>query len=140
MKVIIDANRIVAALVKHGTTRSILFDEDFEFLAPDHSLAEINDHKEELQRKTKLTAEEFDILISIISERITIIPESEYAGFFQICRQDVRDADDVPYLAACLASKAQGIWSHDPHFSTQNRVRVFTNIDMLNFSRKAIPD
>lgn len=43
---------------------------------------------------------------------------------------------DIPHLAACLASKAEGIWAHDPHFLEQQKVKVFTNIDMLNLSRK----
>jgi predicted nucleic acid-binding protein len=138
MKIIIDANRIVAALVKQSTTRDILFDSEFEFLTPDYSISEINEHKEELQKKAKLTTEEFDLLLSLIFERITILPEQEYSDFVKTCK--VCDVDDTPYLAACLATKAQGVWSHDPHLSKQDKAKVFTNIDLLNFSRSAKSD
>lgn len=140
MKIVIDANRIIAALVKQSTTRDILFDEAFEFVTPDHSLSEIDEHREELQQKAKLTKEEFDVLLALLFERITILPKSAYADFTDECKEAIEDADDVPYLAACLASKSLGIWSHDPHVLKQKKASVFTNIDMLRLSKSAKSD
>jgi len=135
MKIIIDANRIIAALVKQSTTRDILFDGKFEFVTPDHSITEINNHKEELQRKTNLTSEEFDVLLALIFENIIILPAETYSQFMDECKNEISDIDDAPYLAACLASRAEGIWSHDPHILEQKKVKVFTNIDMLRLSK-----
>ncbi len=42
MKVIIDSNRVIAALIKGSTTRGILFDKNFEFFAPEHIENEIH--------------------------------------------------------------------------------------------------
>lgn len=140
MKIIIDANRIVAALIKQGTTRSILFDSEFEFFTPDYSIAEINKHRQEIQAKAKLTTEEFDLLNSLILENITILPEQEYSKFVDSCKNELTDVCDAPYLAAYLASKAEGIWSHDPHLTKQNKAKVFTNIDLLNHSRSVKSD
>ena len=39
MKILVDANRIIAALVKQSTTRDILLDEAFEFVSPDHVMS-----------------------------------------------------------------------------------------------------
>ena len=137
MKIVIDANRIVAALIKQSTTRDILLDEAFEFVTPDHTLSEIEGHREELQKKAKLTTEEFDVLLALLFERITILPKSVYSGFIDDCKDLIEDADDVPYLATCLASRSSGIWSHDPHFLKQKMASVFTNIDMLRLSKSA---
>ena len=49
MKILVDANRIITALVKQSTTRDILFDEAFEFVTPDYAHSEIEDHQDELQ-------------------------------------------------------------------------------------------
>jgi len=135
MKILVDANRIVAALLKQSTTRNILLDEAFEFVSPDYILSEIEEHRDELQQKAKLMKEEFDILLALLFERITILPKSSYASFIDDCKETIEDIDDVPYLAACLASKSLGIWSHDPHILKQKRVGVFTNIDMLKLSK-----
>ena len=135
MRIIVDADRVVAALIKQNTTRDILFDEAFEFLTPDYALSEIEEHREILQKKTKLAKDEFDILLSLIFEYITIIAKSTYTNFMEDCKESVKDVDDIPYIAACLASKSMGIWSHDQHFREQSKVKVFTNIDLLNLSR-----
>jgi predicted nucleic acid-binding protein len=55
MRIMVDTNRIIAAMLKAGTTRNILFDENFEFVTPDYTIMEIREHKDELLKKTKLT-------------------------------------------------------------------------------------
>ena len=35
-----------------------------------------------------------------------------------------------------LVVQAEGLWSHDSHFLEQEKIKVFTNIDLLNFSGK----
>ncbi len=136
MRIIIDTNRIMAALVKKGVTRDILFDEYFEFITPDYTLTEIHEHRDELMEKTNLTKEEFEVLLSLIFEHIKIIPYEAYESFIGECKDDISDPDDIPHLAAGLASKAEGIWAHDPHFLEQHKIKVLTNIDMLRLSGK----
>ena len=83
MKILIDTNRIIAALSKQGTTREILFDDFFEFVTPDHTISEIEKHKEEIKKKTKLTDEEFAVLLALFFEKISVIPESEFKQFIE---------------------------------------------------------
>ena len=134
MRIVIDANRIIAAMIKESTTRDILFDKNFEFLAPDYTITEVHNHEEELRAKTKLSHEEFEVLLSLIFERIKIVPQIEYSEFIEIYKDDIEDKDDLPYIAVCIASKSDGIWTHDPHLLEQNIVKTFTNIDMLKLS------
>jgi predicted nucleic acid-binding protein len=79
-------------------------------------------------------------LLALIFEHVTIIPLSEYENFIDKRKNDISDPDDIPHLAACLASNAYGIWAHDPHFLEQCRAKVFTNIDMLKLSGKVKSD
>ena len=112
MRILVDTNRIIAAMIKAGTTRNILFDENFDFVTPDYTITEIREHEDELLKKTKLTTEEFEVLLALIFEHITIIPLSEYESFISECKNDISDKGDIPHLAACLASNAYGIWAH----------------------------
>jgi len=137
MRIVIDSNRILAALIKDSTTREIVLDSFFEFLAPDFILAEIRSHEERVLKAAGITRDELEVLLFLIFERITIIPESEYREWIELVKGDISDPKDVVYIAACLAGKADGIWTHDPDFSTQNKVNIFTNIDMLRMSGKA---
>ena len=134
MRIVVDANRVMAALIKDSTTRQILFDWSFEFIAPDHMLVETRKHKDRILKATSITKDELEILLALIFEHITIISETEYSEFIGTIRNEIKDTKDLQYFAACLASNAYGIWTHDPGFLEQNRVRIFTNIDMLRLS------
>ncbi len=136
MKIVVDTNRIIAALVKESTTRSILFNKNFEFVTPDYTITEIHEHKKELKAKTNLSDEEFEKLLTLIFEHIEIIPEADYKNFIKECKNEIDDLGDVPILATAIAFKLDGIWTHDPHLKKQKRIKLFTNIDMLKLGER----
>jgi len=80
------------------------------------------------------------MVLALIFEHITIIPETEYSEFIEPLKDDIEDPKDLPYMAACLASKAHCIWTHDPDFDKQNIIKIFSNIDLLKLSGKAKSD
>ena len=135
MKIVIDSNRIIASLLKEGTAREILYYRNLEFIAPEFVKEEIQKHKGDLLKKVNISIENFDILLSLLFERITLIPQSEYADYLNKLKIEISDPKDIPYLACCLATKSEGIWSHDPHFIEQKKVRIFTNKDLLDLYR-----
>ncbi|MBU0952882.1 MAG: hypothetical protein KKA90_00460 [Nanoarchaeota archaeon] len=137
MRIVIDSNRVLAAMIKDSTTREILLDSFFAFIAPDFILTEVRKQKERVLQATGLTENGFGVFLKIIFDQIEIIPEREYNEFIESLQGDIHDSDDIAYLACCLVSKAHGIWTHDPHFNDQQQVNVFTNIDMLRFSGKS---
>ena len=136
MKIVIDCNRIIAALIKDSTTRSIIMDNFFEFIAPDFVLSEVRKHEEEIIKKANITNEELEILLALLFDTITIIPRTDYDHFLNDLTTEIKDQNDLPYLAVSMSEKADGIWSHDPHFQEQKKVKVLTNIDLLKISGK----
>lgn len=140
MKIVVDSNRVIAALIQDSTTREILLDRNFEFFAPEYIKTEIEKYRKDIMEKADISEEEFEILLSLIFESITIIPQSEYQNFLSELRDITKDSKDVAYFAVCLFIKADGIWTHDLHFKEQKKVKVFTNIDMLRFNRSTASD
>ena len=55
MKVVIDSNRVIAALIKDSTTRKILFNNNFEFIAPDSITMEVDKYKDVIIEKSGIT-------------------------------------------------------------------------------------
>lgn len=88
-------------------------------------------------KAAEITKEEFEVLLALIFEHITILDQTEYSKLIEALKEEISDPKDIPYIAACLASNAEGIWTHDPHFKEQQKVKIFTNIGMLNLSGKA---
>ncbi len=137
MKIVIDSNRVLAALIKESTTRKIIFSNDFEFIAPDHLIQEVRKYKERVIKASGITEGEFETLLSLILENIAILPKTEYESLIDALRNEIEDQKDIPYIASSLATGALGIWTHDPDFLKQNKIKIFTNIDLLGLSKKA---
>ena len=125
MKLVIDSNSIIASLIKDSISRRIIFSPVIQFIAPDHTLKEITKYKKMICKKAKTTSNEFDILFNLIFEHIIIVPKEEYENFLDIAQTLIDDNDDVPFIALCLASKADGIWSDDTHYKTRKEITIF---------------
>ena len=134
MKIVVDTNRIIASMIKDSISKKILFNKSFEFVCPDYSLVEINKYKEEIISKANIKHEEFEILLSLIFEQILIVPQQDYENFLEEAKKLIGDTDidDVSFIAVALALKVDGIWSDDPHFLGQNKVRIFKTKEMVN--------
>ena len=122
MKVVIDGNRVIAALIKESTTREIILDSIFEFIAPEFILIEVKKYRDEIIKKAKITEEEFEILLGIIFENIKIIPKEDYENFIFKIEKEINDKKDLPYIAVAVYSNAYGIWSHDTDFLKQSKI------------------
>ena len=137
MKIVVDSNRIIAAMIKDSTTREIILDSFFDFITPEYILIEINKYKNNIIEIAKITKEEFEILLVLMFESVTIIPANEYESFINVFKKEINDHKDLPYMAVCLSNKADGIWSHDTDFLQQKKIKIFTNIDLLKLSDKS---
>ena len=128
MRFVVDTNRVVAALIKASTSRRILMDRRMEFLTPEHTLQELEDHLAEIASKAKMDMPEVRALLNLVLERVQIIPSSEYADRLPDAIRAMGEIDvkDVPFVALCLAKHADGVWSDDKHFLEQNAVAVWT--------------
>lgn len=135
MKLVIDTNRIVAALVKNGLSRTIIFNKRFKFYTPDHTLQEIENHKLELLKKAELTSKNFDLLLSILLEKIIIVSKDRYEKNLSKVENLISDNEDTPFLAVAISINADGVWSDDRDFQEQSKMRILTTKDMLELIR-----
>jgi predicted nucleic acid-binding protein len=125
MKLVVDTNIIIAALIKEGFTRRILFSSFIQFYTPDYSLEEITKYEKLICKKAKLNYEEFHILLNLIFENIQIIPKEEYQNKISQAKKMIKDIDDASFIALSLALKTDGIWSDDKHFKTRKDLLIF---------------
>ena len=72
MKIIIDTNIIISALIKDNLTRKLILNRKFEFLTPSFTLSEINKHKEEICKKAKINSKQFYILLEKLFHYVPI--------------------------------------------------------------------
>jgi predicted nucleic acid-binding protein len=125
MKLVIDTSSIISALIKNGISRRIIVSPIIQFVTPDHSLKEISKYKEFICKKAKINSNEFEIILNLLFEKITIIPKEEYEEFYDSAKTLIADINDIPFIALCLALKADGIWSDDSHFKTKKEITIY---------------
>ena len=132
MKIVIDTNIIISALLKDSITRKILTDFRFLFLLPSFALSEINKYKDEICEKASITKEEFYELLRRIMRNIQIINHEYYSAYIKEVEGLIKDVDDVSFLALALSLNCL-IWSDDKHFQEQKRIKILTTKEMRGF-------
>lgn len=131
MKLIIDTNILISAIIKQGETLLLIVNPNLELITPAHSLSEIIKHKEEIYEKSKLDYENLNKLIEILFNYIKIINPTNYSTYLETAKSLIEDINDVPFLACALAFNCP-IWSEDKHFKKQNLIKVYTTKEIIN--------
>ena len=138
MKLVIDTNRLVAALIKSSVTREIILSDKFVLYSSDYILTEINKNRDFFIKKAKIKVIEFKEILLTLLGHIHLIPfeefKTKYMEAFNIM-SDI-DPDDTPFLALGLSLKVDGIWTEDKDFSDQRILKVYTTKDLLELMEK----
>jgi predicted nucleic acid-binding protein len=127
MEIVVDTNVIISALLKNGVTRKILFLAPFEFYSLFYARSEIEKHKKELIRKSKLEDDAFQYLMDTIFDKIQVFDLDAIEPYKNKAIEIMADIDisDAPFIALALHWGCS-IWSNDGHFKKQNHVEVYT--------------
>lgn len=132
MRLIVNTNRIIAALVKDSYSRRIILSSPWECITMSWSAQEIEKHRTEITEKSHLTDEEIDYLLAQFKKKLIHLEDwviQKYMPEAKIIMEQI-DPDDTPFIAAALAAEA-AIWSDDKHFTRQNVVKVWTTRELV---------
>ncbi len=132
MRLIIDTNRIISALLKEGWTREIITSINFEFYTIDYAIEELSKHKNYILKKAKMNEGEFELLFNLVMENINIVPDKKVKSHMKKAVDIMKDIDlnDSPILACALSIPNEDIWTEDKHFDKQSNVRIWTTKDL----------
>ena len=134
LKIIVNTNRIIAALIKDSVSRKLIYHANIEFLGIYFSGKEIEKYRNPIIKKANITELEFEKLLYQLNDKLIFI-EDELINLHMEEAKKIMfkiDPDDVPFIAAALATDAD-IWSDDPHFKRQKRIKVWQTKDLLKF-------
>jgi len=130
MELIVDANVIISILVSpSGKTCELFFSEKFILYAPEYLIEEIEKHKLEILEKSKISKEEFERLLTLVSANIEFISFIEFKDFISEACKICPDPNDIEYLALSLKLKCS-LWSNDKKLKNE-LVKVFTTSEIL---------
>lgn len=131
MKLIVDTNIIISALIKDSTTRYIITHIDAELITIGFSEKEISKYKVTILEKASINELEFEAILEELKEKLIILDDRIIQKNMIEARKimDNIDQNDTPFIAAALATNSN-IWSDDKHFERQNKVKVWKTKDL----------
>jgi predicted nucleic acid-binding protein len=102
----------------------------------DYAKMEIEMHKGEILRKSKLDEQSLNYLIEIIFSKIDFVSLENKELFKDKAIEIMRNVDiDDSFFVALAMSLNCPIWSNDAHMKKQNAVKVYTTNEMMDLLR-----
>lgn len=134
MILVINTNRIIAALIKDSVSRMIINSPKLRFFSVNFGRREIEKYEQEILEKANITKEQFEDLLAIILGKISVISDLVIEEYMEEAKEimDETDKADTPFIAAALAMNC-GIWSDDEHFQKQNKIKVWKTKDLIKY-------
>ena len=87
MLLIVDTNVLFSSLITKGKTAELIVSPKLKLVAPEYLLVELEDNRESLARKTRLSTEEFDAFLGVVMRRIKFVREEHFSEFFERLRK-----------------------------------------------------
>jgi predicted nucleic acid-binding protein len=122
---------LFSALIKDSITRKLILDYDGFFLFPSFIFEELQNHKKELLKKSKMSKKDFDILLNILLRKVTIVPTEQLLPYKDEAFEIIKDIDknDVIFIACALYYHNAMIWSDDKKLKEQSRIQIINTHD-----------
>ncbi len=134
MKLVIDANIVMAGLLRDSVTRRIIITSELSLYSPPFLMEELDKHWKILLAKSGLTDSEFAMVKKILLADISIIQKPEFDKFLEEAKALAPDYGDVPYFALALLLNC-ALWSNDKRLKQQPKVRVYSTEDLAKLLR-----
>lgn len=137
LKLVIDANIILSALIRDSITRKILIGSAIEFYTPDYLIEEVEKYISLVSRKNSLSEHDNKKILDIICKYITIVGIELYEENINRALEIMSNIDikDTPYVALALSFDNDGIWSEDKGFFKQNKIKVWRTQEIIESLR-----
>lgn len=132
MKIIIDSNILFSALIKDSLTRRMILEYNGYFLFPYFIFEEMEKHKGELLKKSKMSTKDFNLLLNLLLRTVMIVPTEVLFQYRKEAYEIIKDIDpdDTLFIACALAYPDSVIWSDDKKLKQQTHVRIINTAEM----------
>lgn len=133
MKLVIDANVVISALIADSKTRELIVTLEPDLLTPAFVHDEIENYEELIVEKSGMEPDRVAQFIELLFQYIEVVPADDFYPAIERADEAIGDTDpgDVLYLACAIASDA-AIWSDDSDFDEQNLVETYSTGDVID--------
>jgi putative PIN family toxin of toxin-antitoxin system len=132
MKLVMDTNIVISALIRDGLTRKMLLFPGIKLVTPEITFNEIENHLGIISTKSKLPKNDIQQILDILRKNIETIPESRWLNHYTQAEKLIgkKDPKDVPFIAVAFTMTVDGIWSNDRDFESQSLFKVWKTAEL----------
>lgn len=133
MKLVIDANIVISALIADSKTRELIVTLEPELLTPAFVHDEIENYEDMIAEKSGMGSDQVRQFIDLLFQYIGVVPAEDFYPAIEKADEAIGDTDpdDVLYLACAIANDA-ALWSDDSDFDQQNLVETYSTSDVID--------
>mgnify|MGYP000050092198 CR=1 FL=1 len=133
MKLAIDANVVISALIADSKTRELIVTLEPDLLTPEFVHDEIENYEDLIVEKSGMQPARVAQFIDLLFQYIEVVPASEFYPAIERADEAIgeTDPDDVLYLACAIACDA-AIWSDDSDFDEQDLVETYSTSEVID--------
>ncbi|MCU4926534.1 PIN domain-containing protein [Halobacteria archaeon AArc-dxtr1] len=132
MKLVIDANVVISALIADSKTRELIVTLEPDLLTPAFVHDEVENYEDLIVEKSGLEPDRVAQFIDLLFQYIAVVPASDFYPAIETAEAAIGDTDpdDVLYLACAIVSEG-AIWSDDSDFDKQDLVDTYSTSDVI---------
>ncbi|SFG11515.1 Predicted nucleic acid-binding protein, contains PIN domain [Halopelagius inordinatus] len=133
MKLVVDANVVISALIADSKTRELIVTLEPDLLTPEFVYDEIGNYTELIVEKSGMSPERVAQFIDLLFQYIEVVPVQEFYPHIEEAEAAIGDTDpgDVLYVACALAEDA-AVWSDVTDFDEQPLVETYSTSDVID--------
>ena len=133
MKLVIDANVVISALITDSKTRELIVTLEPDLLTPAFVYDEIENYESLIVEKSGMEPDRVSQFIDLLFQYIEVVPADDFYPAIEKANAAIGDTDpdDVLYLACAIASNG-AIWSDDSDFDEQGIVETYSTGDVID--------
>ncbi len=132
MRLVLDTNILIAALVRDSVIREILIHSAIKCFVSEFIFKEVEKYKDEIIQKSCLSNNEFTSLLESIKEHLILVSDKEIHHKEEAEQiMEPIDIKDSIFIALALSTDNAGIWSEDKHFEQQKKIKVWKTKDVM---------
>lgn len=134
MKIIVDVNIVLSALIRDSSTRKLILETRHELYFPEPSLHKLRKYQDYAIGKVGLNEKDYTRLLATLFKHIKVISTEEIKENWDKAKEIMGhiDQEDVVFVAAALSLDDSVIWSEDKDFERQTMMKVLKTRDIVN--------
>jgi len=134
MKLVVDTNILMAALIKDSSIRKIIVTSKHDFYIPQAAVEEIYGYIDLISKKNSLSREENLQFLSTLLKYMKKVDFEFYKHKMKEGKKIIGKIDkkDIPFIALALSFENNGIWTEDKHFEKQKKIKTWRTTHLLS--------